>query len=205
MVDTFHKRWSELIEKCDSDQYTLVQKIDFAREGKKFLNKNFHPSEVEDKYLPLFDDLLDDLRYKSQDKKSIRIPLSIKPKDTIKSKMLSDIWQLDCHGKNTYDSFIEKLKADNAMIGGPFLIESPDGLYWNESVKGHRQYLAAFLYQITIKKWIATWYSAPEYVSILSNTFLFKKHPNPEPFKSLNAEPPKDEYQEPFINWPTNI
>ena len=115
---------------------------------------------------------------------------------------LYDIW-IDCDNKQqTYDRIINKLKGDNVFLSTSFITEVDGKLIWNESIRGNRQYLAAFIYTITKGGWINNWYSSSIYKRILENTFLFKNGFKPEMFKHLSSQPFDDKYLIPFKGFP---
>lgn len=118
-----------------------------------------------------------------------------------KPVFLIDIWEREKeNGELHYNKAIEILKI---CPKGKLVTEKDGILYWNRSVRGSIQYLAAFIYVMTQKKWIAKWYNAPEYKHILEKTFNTTF--NDEPFKSLEQYPPKEQYRKTFENFPVNI
>jgi len=120
-----------------------------------------------------------------------------------KPELLVDIWVKNDNGKKHYQKAIDLLKSEYLDIDTSFITESNEGLlFWNKSIKGSRQYLAAFIYIMTIKKWISKWYSAPEYQTILQKTF--NSTFDHEPFKNLAAGFIDDKYIKPFKNFPEN-
>jgi hypothetical protein len=126
--------------------------------------------------------------------------------DTKKVLTLFDIWEhgRESNKKESYNKVIEFLKQQHVEIETSFVTETKGKLYWNENIRGNRQYLAAFIYTMTKKKWIAKWYKAPEYKRILENTFSDFSF-NLEPFKRIDKFPPEEKYLKPFKNYPTNI
>ncbi|MEA5110948.1 hypothetical protein SDC9_17954 [bioreactor metagenome] len=135
--------------------------------------------------------------------------LSEKPKQTRPPKepqTLFDIWIPDHNGtKDVYYRMIKFLKLENRATEAPFVYEVNEKLIWNETIRGNRKYLAAFIYQMTENKWIEHYYSAPEYKAILQNSFVFKNGFNREPFKSLSSRNLPEKYYRPFQSLPINI
>lgn len=123
-----------------------------------------------------------------------------------KPQTLYDIWIPDYTGtKDQYYQVIEYLKHENRETDAPFVYEVNERLVWNETIRGNRMYLAAFIYQMTENKWIEHYYSSQEYKVILQNSFVFKKGFNKEPFKSLSSRNLKEKYYLPFQSLPKNI
>jgi len=113
--------------------------------------------------------------------------------DRKKVLSLFDIWEhgRESNNKESYIKMIEFLKQQHVEVETSFVTETKGKLYWNENIRGNRQYLAAFIYTMTKKKWIAKWYKAPEYKRILENTFSDFSF-NLEPFKGIDKFPPKE-------------
>lgn len=121
-----------------------------------------------------------------------------------KPETLFEIFLPDSNGEKQkmYDFYIAYLKQEYRETHSPFVTEINGILHWN-NVSGRLQYLAGFIFTCIKNKWIADDYSAPKYKIILGKTFNIDF--NPQPFKQLSTNPPKEKYLKPFSNLPANI
>ena len=111
---------------------------------------------------------------------------------------LFDIWlEKSIDGKKIeYDNAISFLEKNYNKFDISFVSKLNGRLEWNNML-GSQQYMAGFIHVLMTKKWISTNHSAPKLVKILFNTFNVL--PNIKSFKSINTNPPKLMYVNPFM------
>jgi len=196
--ETYVHAYNFLAQKTNRDMGIVVSKIrDISRiELMRLLKLEKVNNEKQASHLSLTNEI--PVAQENQEKKKHKRELQ-------KHQCLFDIW-VDCVDKQkSYDDIINKLKQINPFIDTTFITGEGGKLIWNESLRGNRQYLAAFVYTITKGKWITRWYSSRIYKTILENTFEFENGFSPEPFKSLGSKPFEDKYLDPFKGFPVNI
>lgn len=135
---------------------------------------------------------------KKLDRKFTKEEPKIRQKEKIKNSTLEEIWiGKNKDEKSNYNEVISILKKDNLFLDRAFIIKQDNLLQWLKLPnKGWQQYLSAFILTCIKKKWIRSDYSAPELVSIISNTFHVTTHKNNIPL-SINSIP-KDKYLTPI-------
>lgn len=135
-----------------------------------------------------------------QNKQIKRTKQKAKPPETI-----IEIWKPDNNGSMTeYQRNIEKLKIYIEKIDGAFLSEKDGKLYWNRKIRGSILYLAAWLHICIRNGWLKDTLSAPQYRSILNNTF-HAEIGSTTPFKRIDINRPAEKYCDPFNNIPINL
>jgi hypothetical protein len=112
-------------------------------------------------------------------------------KSIIKPQILFEIWE----GKEqTYTKLIEELR--NTEKHDAFISNINGKLTWDLK-RYNLKYLSAFVKTLITKKWISPNYSAPVFVTILSNTFNLDKFDS-KPFKPVSLNSIEQKYLRAF-------